>query len=85
MISERLVVSDYLYLLKRLDQLSLTLSYRNAHDTQELLSTLRDIETRLMRFDNASMQEEFEIEMINHESACVFRSYGGIEVRTPSF
>ncbi len=81
LLSERSAVSDYLYLLKRLDQLSMTLNHRNANDTHELLNTLRDIEVRLMRFEmNTNVQDEFEVEMINHDSARVFRLYGGIEV-----
>ena len=85
-VSERLPVSNYLYLLKKLDELSIIVNYQTVEDARELIILLKDIETRLQRFSNdqqqqEQQQDEFQIEIIDIESAKVFRQYGGIEVQ----
>ncbi len=78
-------VCDYLILLKKLDESSIIVNYQSLTDAKELLYLLRDIEIRLMHFNinnnnTVQPQDEFEIEVINIDSANVFRLYGGVEV-----
>jgi hypothetical protein len=80
-----LPVCDYLILLKKLDESSIIVNYQSLTDAKELLYLLRDIEIRLMHFNinnnnTVQPQDEFEIEVINIDSANVFRLYGGVEV-----
>jgi hypothetical protein len=84
-VSKRQPVSNYIYLLKKLDELSIIVNYQTVEDAKELIILLKDIETRLQRFSNDQNQQdqqhdEFQIEIIDIESAKVFRHYGGIEV-----
>jgi len=96
LISERSHLGDFLFLLKKLDQSSILISYRNLTQTLELVALLKEIETRLMSLNtsavlynvnspnnqqpNGSNRDEFEVEMISLESAKVFRMYGGVEL-----
>ena len=87
-VSERLPVSSFLHLLKKLDQLSIIVNYQCLEDARELITLLRDIESKLQRLNhennnnmnNVEQQDEFQIDVIDIESAKVFRTYGGIEV-----
>jgi hypothetical protein len=74
-------VSDFLFLLKRLDQSSVSINFHSKLDEKEILSILKDIENRLINFNDQNInRDEFEIEMINSESAKIFRLYGGIDI-----
>lgn len=87
-LTTRLQTHDYPLLIKRLNELSVVINFRNnSREFYELMKILNEIENRLLHYDRDSAQaesaqyrEDFEVETINVESARVFRQYGGIEI-----
>lgn len=55
LISERSHLGDFLFLLKKLDQSSIVINYRNLNQTLELVALLKDIESRLMNLNTSSV------------------------------
>lgn len=87
-LTRRLQTHDYPILIKRLNELSVVINFRNnSREFYELMKILNDIENRLLHYErdptqteSAQYREDFEVETINVESARVFRQYGGIEI-----
>lgn len=87
-LTARLQTHDYPLLMKRLNELSVVINFRNnSREFYELMKVLNEIENRLLHYErdpaqaeSAQYREDFEVEMINVESARVFRQYGGIEI-----